>query len=271
MANRLVTAARQPYGQLAFGGFMIIATVGITVLLGAILVPASATPRPTTAATATPSDSGATPSESGLTFSPSPSPSVTASPPAANSALTEWANRLATKVEIPPVAMRAYGYAEWVLSQRKPTCKLSWTTLAAIGKVESNHGRSGASTLGADGRALPPIIGPALDGKGGRKKITDTDAGALDNDRAFDHAVGPMQFIPKTWRAYAIDADGDGITDPSDIDDAALAAAYQLCAANKDLTVVANWKAAILGYNNVAKYLQDVFVAANTYGQKSRG
>ena len=269
-ATRIATAARKPHGQLAVGGAMIITMVGITALLGAILVPASATPRPgaqaSESATAEP-----TPSESTFAASPSPTPSASASPITANSGLTEWADRLATKVEIPPVALRAYGYAEWVLSQRKPTCRLSWTTLAAIGKVESNHGRIGASSLGADGRALPPIVGPPLDGKGGRKKITDTDAGALDNDRAFDHAVGPMQFIPKTWRAFGIDADGDGIIDPSDIDDAALAAANQLCASGKDLSVIANWRAAILGYNNVSQYLLDVYTAANTYGQKSRG
>jgi membrane-bound lytic murein transglycosylase B len=157
-----------------------------------------------------------------------------------------------------------------VLNARKPACTLRWTTIAAIGKVESNHGRVGASTLGTDGRALPPIIGPALDGKGGRAKVADTDAGALDNDRAWDHAVGPMQFLPTTWRSYAIDADSDGIVDPNDVDDAALAVASKLCEANKDLSQAANWTAAIKTFPDLSTKLQEVFDAANLYGQKSR-
>jgi membrane-bound lytic murein transglycosylase B len=200
----------------------------------------------------------------------SPFPSVTSSSAPPNAGLTVWADRLAPKVEIPPVALRAYAYAEYVLNARKPACTLRWTTIAAIGKVESNHGRVGASTLGTDGRALPPIIGPALDGKGGRAKVADTDAGALDNDRAWDHAVGPMQFLPTTWRSYAIDADSDGIVDPNDVDDAALAVANKLCEANKDLSQAANWTVAIKTFPDLSTKLQEVFDAANLYGQKSR-
>jgi membrane-bound lytic murein transglycosylase B len=262
-------ASPWPYEQLAVRGLVAAAVVAVTVVLGAVLVP-GLSGRPAAAENTAAAASGSPTPSTVASASPSPSPFVSTSPHAPNAGLTEWANRLAVKVEIPPVALRAYGYAEWVLSQNKPACRLTWTTLAAIGKVESNHGRIGASSLGADGRALPPIVGPALDGKDGRKKIVDTDAGALDNDRAFDHAVGPMQFLPATWRTFAVDADGDGISDPSDVDDAALAAAYQLCAANKDLGVTANWTAAVLGYNNVSKYLQDVYAAANTFGQKSR-
>ena len=83
------------------------------------------------------------------------------------------------------------------------------------------------------------ILGPALTGAGGTKKITDTDAGALDGDKAWDRAVGSMQFLPSTWRAYAVDADDDQLADPFDLDDAALAAAYYLCTSGKDMTVVA--------------------------------
>ena len=38
-----------------------------------------------------------------------------------------------------------------------------------------------------------------------------------------------MQFIPSTWRTWQTDGDGDGVADPNDIDDAALAAAGYLC------------------------------------------
>lgn len=265
-----VRAARRPRGRLLMGGLLITAVVAGTILLGNLLIPTSG--RPTGLNAPSPSQLTQSAVDSGVPVDPSlsPFPSVTASAAAANEGLTVWSDRLAPKVEIPPVALRAYGYAEYVLNARKPGCTLRWTTIAAIGKLESNHGRVGASTLGPDGRALPPIIGPALDGKKGRAKVADTDAGALDNDRAWDHAVGPMQFLPATWRSYAIDADSDGIVDPNDVDDAALAVANKLCESNKDLSVAANWTAAIKTFPDLSTKIQEVFAAANTYGQKSR-
>ncbi|NUT32821.1 MAG: murein transglycosylase, partial [Hamadaea sp.] len=261
-------AARRPHGRLVLGGFLITALVTAAVLLGVWLVPsgkvpAALEPSPTgSAESVAPTDLGQP--------SYSPPPSLATSPVAPNAGLTEWADKLAVKVEIPPVALRAYAYAEYVMLNRKPACNLRWSTIAAVGKLESNHGRVGASTLGPDGRALPPIVGPALDGKGGRAKVADTDAGALDNDRAWDHAVGPMQFLPATWRSYAVDADSDGIVDPNDVDDAALAVANKLCESSKDLTQPANWTAAIKTFPDLAGKVQQVFDAANTYGLKSR-
>ncbi len=265
-----VRAARRPPGRLLLGGLLIAVVVGLTVGLGGFLV-SNSDAKSRTHAQATESAAAQPSSTEGAGLpSFSPPPTVAASPVAANAGLTGWAEQLAVKVEIPPVALRAYAYAEWVLGQRTPTCKLSWTTIAAIGKIESNHGRVGAATLGSDGRVLPPLVGPALDGKGGRAKVTDTDAGALDDDRAWDHTVGPMQFLPATWRSYAVDADGDGIVDPNDIDDAALAAANKLCESGKDLTQPANWSAAIKTFPDLTAKVQQVFDAANTYGQKSR-
>jgi hypothetical protein len=266
-----VRAARRPPGRLVMGGLLIALLVAATIALGASLVPTSGNPL---ADQASSSPSTTTQPSAMDTAVPSPSfspfPTVAASSVAPNQGLTTWADRLAPKVEIPPVALRAYGYAEYVLNARKPGCTLRWTTIAAIGKLESNHGRIGASTLSTDGRALPPIVGPALDGKSGRARVPDTDAGALDNDRAWDHAVGPMQFLPATWRAYAIDADGDGIVDPNDVDDAALAVATKLCESGKDLSQAVNWTAAIKTFPDLATKVQDVFTAANTYGQESR-
>jgi hypothetical protein len=261
-------AARRPGGRLVMGGLLITVLVAATIALGSALVPTSGKPAAEDPSRSAPGPSVVESVAASPSFSPLPSTTASAVPP--NEGLTVWADRLGPKVEIPPVALRAYAYAEYVLSARKPACSLRWTTIAAIGKLASNHGRVGASTLGTDGRALPPIIGPALDGKGGRAKVADTDAGALDNDRAWDHAVGPMQFLPATWRSYAIDADGDGIVDPNDIDDAALAVANKLCEANKDLSVAANWTAAIKTFPDLSAKVQDVFAAANTYGQNSR-
>ncbi|MEV4186956.1 lytic transglycosylase domain-containing protein [Streptosporangium canum] len=69
---------------------------------------------------------------------------------------------------------------------------LSWTVLAAIGQVESSHGRNnGPSSAGAQ---------------------------------------GPMQFMPATWKAYGVDGDGDGVADIWSPYDAVPSAANYLCA-----------------------------------------
>ena len=69
---------------------------------------------------------------------------------------------------------------------------LSWTVLAGVGKVESDHGRN---------------AGPSAAG-----------------------ALGLMQFLPSTWATYGVDGNGDGRTDPLDPSDALPAAAGYLCA-----------------------------------------
>jgi hypothetical protein len=72
------------------------------------------------------------------------------------------------------------------------TCPgLPWTVVAAIGEVETQHGRLAARSR----------------------------AGAL----------GPMQFLPETWRAYATDGDHNGTTDVNSAADAIATAARLLC------------------------------------------
>lgn len=185
-------------------------------------------------------------------------------------ALVGWAEQVGTKVGIPVVAVQAYGYAELVTARTTPSCRLSWTTLAALGKVESNHGSYNGAVLRADGVAEPTIYGLPLDGQGGRQLIADTDRGVLDGDTTYDRAVGPMQFIPRTWQENAIDADRDGVANPNDIDDAALTAAAYLCKGGRDMSRSDSWWDAILTYNAVRPYAQKVFTAADDYGRRSR-
>jgi cell wall-associated NlpC family hydrolase len=70
-------------------------------------------------------------------------------------------------------------------------CPMPWTILAAVGQVESDHGRD---------------PGPSPTG-----------------------ALGPMQFEPATWTRWGVDGDGDGTKDPRDPADAIPAAADYLC------------------------------------------
>jgi peptidoglycan hydrolase CwlO-like protein len=73
------------------------------------------------------------------------------------------------------------------------TCNgLSWTVLAAIGQVESGHGRNPSTSYAG--------------------------------------AQGPMQFLPSTFAAYAVDGDQDGDADIMDPADAIFSAAHYLCA-----------------------------------------
>jgi hypothetical protein len=186
-------------------------------------------------------------------------------------ALAGWAGPMGTRLGIPVVAIQAYGYAELVLQRTVPACHLSWTTIAALAKVESSHGAANGAVLSTDGTAMPPIFGLPLDGKGGRQLIPDTDRGALDQDTTYDRAVGPLQFIPATWNSYKVDADNNGVADPNDIDDASLTAATYLCQGGRDMNRPDAWWDAILSYNAVRPYAQKVFDAANDYGRRSRG
>ncbi|HEY6797713.1 MAG TPA: lytic murein transglycosylase [Kineosporiaceae bacterium] len=96
--------------------------------------------------------------------------------------------------------------------------------------------------------------------------MRDTDGGALDGDPVWDHAVGPMQFLPRTWRQYAQDGDHDGVTNPQDVNDAAATAARYLCAAGRDLSTPAGRLAAVLRYNDSLAYADSVLQHDAVYG-----
>ncbi|GII21324.1 murein transglycosylase [Planosporangium mesophilum] len=281
VGRRLITAsragfrataawARRPYPGVLRSGLLVFALMAGSVLAGAFVVPALPTSTQRAFARIDPAALPDVPGAGLPGTDPSAAPGSGATGAMTRpSDLAAWARPLAAKLGVPVVAMQAYGYAELATAASQPTCQLRWTTLAGIGKIESAHGQHQA-TLAPDGKALPPIIGAPLDGQGSRMAIHDTDGGRLDGDRTWDHAVGPMQFIPSTWGQYGADADGDGVADINDIDDAALAAARYLCAGNRNLTVAGDWWAAIMAYNAVQAYIQDVFNAANDYGVRSR-
>ena len=170
-----------------------------------------------------------------------------------------------TENGIPAVALAAYRTAAARLAQDNAGCGLSWSVLAAIGRVESNHGQFGGATLLPDGRSNPPILGPRLDGRNGFALIPDTDGGLLDGDPTYDRAIGPMQFIPSTWVSFAVDGNGDGKADPYNINDAALAAGLYLCAAGGDLSTPAGLQKAIFSYNHSTAYVQLVTALAEAY------
>ncbi|MGR6916193.1 lytic transglycosylase domain-containing protein [[Actinomadura] parvosata] len=105
---------------------------------------------------------------------------------------------------------------------------LSWTVLAAIGQVESGHGRNN---------------GPSSAG-----------------------ALGPMQFMPATWKHYGVDGDGDGKKDIWSPYDAVPGAANYLCA-NKAGQGGERLRKAIWFYNHSWDYVNKVMGIAEAYAK----
>src|SRR5436190_22906797 len=128
---------------------------------------------------------------------------------------------------------------------------IDWAVLAAIGKIECDHGSSQAAGCNPPG---------SVNAKG---------------------ATGPMQFLGSTWRAgtppmtvpavgppttstaqgYATDGDGDGVAnvwDPAD----AITAAARLLATNG---APADYRQALFAYNPSTAYVDAVLTQANHY------
>jgi hypothetical protein len=111
------------------------------------------------------------------------------------------------------------------------TCHMPWQVLAAVGKVESDHGRS----------QLAGVLAGA------------NSAGAM----------GPMQFLAATWAAYGVDGDGDGVTSAYSPTDAIWGAANYLCANGAGDT--ARLRDAIWNYNHASWYVDQVLAIAAGY------
>ncbi|MEV5826279.1 lytic transglycosylase domain-containing protein [Spirillospora sp. NPDC052242] len=125
-----------------------------------------------------------------------------------------------------PGSGRATDYLD-LYKRAATTCPgLSWTVLAAIGQVESSHGRN---------------VGPSSAG-----------------------ALGPMQFMPATWKAYGVDGDGDGKADIMNPYDAIPGAAKYLCANGAGQGGRQLYRA-VWHYNHADWYVQKVLNLAKAY------
>jgi membrane-bound lytic murein transglycosylase B len=179
--------------------------------------------------------------------------------------LRDWAAERAPRLGIPAGALEAYAYAARVAEVENPDCHLTWPTLAGIGMVESHHGTYRGAGIAPNGDVTPLIRGVRLDGTMGNLEIIDSDKGELDGDPDLDRAMGPMQFIPETWRLYGVDANNDGKVSPDNFDDAALSAAGYLCWRGKDLSTPRGWMNALRAYNLSDQYARTVRDWATAY------
>jgi hypothetical protein len=237
----------------------------VLALAGAAPVGRTAGPAATPAASAAAALAGAQvgpeggePNASTTVVGPSGGPA--APPPAVRIAATGASLGVrGVRVDIADVLLRAYSAA---VTRAPAACHLPVSLLAAIGQVESG------SLLGrpVDRRHRTAVLGPVLDGHG-YAAIADTDGGQWDGNATWDRAVGPMQFIPSTWRMFGVDGDGDGVANPQDVEDAAASAAAYLCYGGRDLSDPVALRAAILAYNHSPAYLGLVL----TYQQRFAG
>jgi membrane-bound lytic murein transglycosylase B len=161
------------------------------------------------------------------------------------------------------VVLDAYVKGAMAMAFEKPECGLRWTALAGIGRTESGHGTFGGAVVQPDGSLTRPIIGIPLDGSNETAVIGDSDGGGLDGDTGFDRAVGPMQFIPTSWKAFGRDGNGDRVADPQNMYDAALAAAVLLCR-TRGIDADDAMRRAFLAYNNSNAYA--ALVLQRTHG-----
>ncbi|WP_369228685.1 hypothetical protein AB5J52_49730 (plasmid) [Streptomyces sp. R39] len=164
--------------------------------------------------------------------------------------------------DLPALALDAYQRAADEQAIRTPGCHLPWTLLAAIGQVESHHARNGALT--SEGFTTSRILGPVLNG-GRFAALPDSDQGRYDGDTSWDRAVGPMQFIPSTWKRWGTTTRPTLDADPNNIFDATTTAAAYLCADSRDLDDPRQLHRAVFSYNPSETYVRDVLAWNSAY------
>jgi len=163
------------------------------------------------------------------------------------------------------VVFNAYFRGALLHAAEDPGCGLRWQALAGIGRTESWHGTYAGGYVNPDGDLTEPIFGIPLDGTNGTAVIPDSDDGALDETDTIDRAVGPMQFIPTTWVAFARDGNADGRADPQNYYDTNTTAAAYLCKQGPGLEADGGMRRAFRSYNNDGGYVELVLERTHGY------
>lgn len=128
---------------------------------------------------------------------------------------------------VAPISKKAYRKL-YMDSARGYGFGRDWYVLAAVGKVESDHGEN---------------MGPSSAG-----------------------ALGPMQFLPSTWKTSGVDGNGDGVANVMDPRDAIPAAARYL----KVGGAPRDWYGALYSYNHADWYVKKVLAVAEGYRRLER-
>lgn len=172
-------------------------------------------------------------------------------------------------LDFPIVVLDAYYKAAKRMKTVGADCGIKWTLIAGISRTEGRHGTYNGSSVDADGNETKPILGIALDGSNNTATVPDSDGGELDGDPLSDRAVGPMQFIPSTWKRWGRDGNNDGRIDPQNMYDAALAAAAYLCYFGPGLGSDDGIRGSVIHYNASNDYVELVLSRAKGYDEFS--
>jgi len=165
------------------------------------------------------------------------------------------------RLRIRVVTVDAYVRAAATMNDQPAECAIDWASIGGVSRVESHHGTYLGRSVLASGDLDSPLLGLLLGGAG-VATVRDTDGGALDGNSEFDRALGPMQFLPRTWRVFEVDGDGDGDTDPQNMYDATATAAAYLCNLGQTKRT-ADFGQRLLGYNNSSAYVTKVMSSAS--------
>src|SRR5436309_218009 len=153
-------------------------------------------------------------------------PSMPANLPSASVPNQAGQISIPTPISAPPAVPQSLNFQQLVALWQGAGAAyaIPWEVLASINKVESNFGRN---------------MGPSSAG-----------------------AVGWMQFMPSTWDRWGVDANGDGVADPWNPEDAIYAAARYLAAAGGTQDI----SRGVLAYNHAQWYVDEVLQLAHTFG-----
>nr|WP_034289122.1 C40 family peptidase [Amycolatopsis benzoatilytica] len=198
-------------------------------------VAATSAPAPASAAASLPPSASAVPAQPGV-----PQPGE----------FGPWASRTSQWLDIPLRAMNGYAQATVTLSKEQPECHLSWITLAAIGKVTSDHGRAQGGHIGDNGTLGKPL---------GTVEVRDFYHRVVSTPGA----AGPLQLSPEVWSKWQRSASG-GKPDIQNVDDAALTAGRALCANGRDLAT--DWWNGVATLEPAPVVLHRTLATMNVYG-----
>jgi hypothetical protein len=240
----------------------VLATAAATVAL-AVPVAVARAEATSAAAEATPGNSieapswpGANPVEEGDALVPPPAPATESPPPSGGvDADTEDAPETTEpeETEVSPetgaTPTPAPGAVFTIPSLPASSCAISGVPPILI---PIYHQASDKYALGPQGPAILAGINAIETGFG--QNLGPSYAGA----------EGWMQFMPETWAMYGTDANGDGVADPNNPEDAIHSAARYLSAAG----MPADTWGAIWAYNHADWYVEDVLEHAGCYAEE---
>ncbi|MFG1641118.1 NlpC/P60 family protein [Amycolatopsis sp. NPDC049252] len=243
------TEARAPHRRKA--GIVVAAVVVIAV---ALVVAIQFAPKQETAENAA-ATAAPTPSTTVVPKTTTPTPTQPKVPQA--SEFDGWASKTSQWLDIPLRAMTGYAKATVTLTKEIPGCHLSWVTLAAVGKVTSDHGRAQGGHI-ADTGAMDKALG-TVEVRDFYNKVVST-----------ANAAGPMQLSPSIWGKYKASANGSS-PDVQNIDDAALTTGRALCADGHDLSQGQTWWDSVSGLQSAPLFLHRTLATVNVYGTVGQG